>query len=213
MPYTPTTWVNDSTPLSAANMNNLETGVQEAIPKAISGVATDKVPVYDGTNWVAQKIVNAQIDAAAAIAHSKILVPACRVYHSVDQSLATGGNAALTFNSERFDNDAIHDTGTNPTRLTCKTAGKYLIAATLRFAQAGGGTFRQTFFKVNGTTSIATDLRLPSASQDIDVTISTIWDMAVNDYVELFAGQDSGGAINIKASSAQSPEFMMVKVA
>lgn len=84
MPYTPyyAAWEDDpstDTPITAAALQNIETGVtnattaaEAAIPKAISGVATDKVPVYNGSAWVAQKIVNAQIDAAAAIDYSKL---------------------------------------------------------------------------------------------------------------------------------------------
>jgi len=30
MPYTPTTWVNNTTPLNATNLNNIEQGVDEA---------------------------------------------------------------------------------------------------------------------------------------------------------------------------------------
>lgn len=79
MPYTPQTWVNDVSKLNATRLQHIEDGLtaaaavaDAAIPKAISGVATDKVPVYNGSAWVAQKLVNAQIDAAAAIAYSKL---------------------------------------------------------------------------------------------------------------------------------------------
>jgi hypothetical protein len=87
--YSPTTWVDGTTKLSAANLNNIETGIQEAIPKAISGFATDKVPVYDGANWVAQKIVDAQISSSAAIAQSKLAFNAWSNYVPVLSSTGT----------------------------------------------------------------------------------------------------------------------------
>jgi len=75
-----------TTPVTSLALEYIESGITAAaavadgaavtaaaaIPKALSGVATDKVPVYNGTSWVAQKIVNAQIDAAAAIDVSKL---------------------------------------------------------------------------------------------------------------------------------------------
>jgi len=97
MPYTPTTWVNDVTQVSAANLNNMEAGIENAIPKDIAGVATDKVPVYDGSDWVAQKILNAQIDSAAAIALSKLAInPSPTPATSLPGSPVDGQIAILT---------------------------------------------------------------------------------------------------------------------
>lgn len=70
---------DETTPLVAAALDHIEQGVFDAaatadaaIPKTISGVATDKVPVYNGSAWVAQQITNAQISSSAAIAVSKL---------------------------------------------------------------------------------------------------------------------------------------------
>lgn len=98
---------DESTPLNAAALDYIEDGIFDAaavadgaavtaaaaIPKAISGVATDKVPVYDGANWVAQKLVDAQIDAAAAIAHTKIAFQAWAAF--TPTLTASGGNPNL----------------------------------------------------------------------------------------------------------------------
>jgi hypothetical protein len=51
--YTPTTWVNGTTPASAANMNNIETGVAAAVPKDGSDPMTAALHVTQtlgGTN-------------------------------------------------------------------------------------------------------------------------------------------------------------------
>jgi len=45
------------------------------------------------------------------------------------------------------------------------------------------------------------------------MTISTIYQLAATDYVELQVYQDSGGDLDINASAASSPEFAMVRVA
>lgn len=141
------------------------------------------------------------------------LVPTARVYNDANQSIANNTLTALAFNSERFDNDTIHDNSTNNSRLTCKTAGKYLITgqAIFDFHATGGRAVR---IRHNGTTDIAVNQVQPPTTSALTASmiITTIYDLAVNDYVELFVNQTSGGALNILTVSNMSPEFMMVKV-
>lgn len=138
-----------------------------------------------------------------------IVRPAARVYHSAAQSATSGVSLWLAFNSERYDTDAIHDTATNNSRLTCQTAGIYLVEATLAFAANVTGV-RGAQLLLNGTTNIAI-VREPAATGGHEhlLTISTTWAFAVNDYVEVLAFQSSGGALNVTAASAYSAEFMM----
>lgn len=63
--------MDDSQPdLDATNLNNIETGVANA-PYGADATA-NQVPVWSGTAWLYQGIKNAQVDAAAAIAYSKL---------------------------------------------------------------------------------------------------------------------------------------------
>jgi hypothetical protein len=94
---------NTSTPLVAAALQHIEDGLEAAatvadaaIPKTISGVATDKVPVYNGSSWVAQKIVNAQVDAAAAIAYSKLALTGSIVNADISASAAIARSKLAT---------------------------------------------------------------------------------------------------------------------
>jgi hypothetical protein len=137
--------------------------------------------------------------------------PSCRVYHSTNQSIPTATFTPLAFDSERFDTDNIHDNATNNTRLTCKTAGKYLIIANVRWG-LNANNQRDLRLRLNGTTYIADALLKVSAAEPILLNVSTIYDLAVNDYVEAVAYQDSGGALDIISTANYSPEFMMVKV-
>lgn len=59
--------------------------------------------------------------------------PACRVYNNANISIPNATYTALQFNSEDFDTDNMHDNTTNNTRLTCKTAGIYLITGSVSF--------------------------------------------------------------------------------
>lgn len=155
-----------------------------------------------------------KIEAGVFEAH---LQPAVRVTHSAAQSIATATPTTLAFNTERFDTaggaaDTQHDTVTNNSRLTCKYAGKYQISAHIEFAANSTGV-RQLELRVNATTTVAfTELNATTiGSQRLDVT--TLWDLAVNDFVEVRVTQNSGAALNLNVASAYSPEFMMVRVA
>jgi hypothetical protein len=149
----------------------------------------------------------------AALSLSQLVIPAVRVYHSANQVITNNTFAALAFNTERFDTDVIHDTSTNNSRLTCKTAGKYQITGHALFAANATG-YRQIAIRLGGATYLAAQ-GIPSigASDDHNLSVTTLYSLAVNDYVELMAFQTSGAGLNVLASGNFSPEFGMAWVA
>lgn len=136
-----------------------------------------------------------------------------RVYKAADQTISDDTVTAIQFDNERYDTDGIHDNATNNTRLTCQTAGKYLIGGCIRW-ETGTATQAQLQIRLNGTTTIA------MFSQQIELTggptekwfISTVYDLAQTDYVELVVYQDSTGTKNIVATANYSPEFWMQRI-
>ncbi|MDQ3649699.1 MAG: hypothetical protein M3458_05340 [Acidobacteriota bacterium] len=145
---------------------------------------------------------------AAAVAPA---TPAARVYRSTDQSIPNAVYTSLALSSERFDTDAIHDNVTNNSRLTCKTAGLYQISFA---AVYDTNTTGERYLRVllNNATIIATQSNRQSIAGDAIVAGPTLYQLAVNDYIELQAYQSSGAALLVKAYANYSPEFMMVKV-
>lgn len=141
-------------------------------------------------------------------------MPAARVYNTGVQSIPDSADTALLFPSERFDTEAIHDTVSNTSRLTCKTAGKYLIIGDVGFAANAAG-LRDTKIRLTGATLIAVHRHQVDAGVGAQVhvaSVSTLYDIAVDDYVELVVFQSSGGALNTSVAANAYPEFMMVKV-
>lgn len=139
--------------------------------------------------------------------------PSARVYNNAAISVANNTLTALTFNSERHDNASIHDTSSNTSRLTVPQAGVYDVAATIAFAANATGQ-REVAFKLNGATFIHDDSRMAvtTASATTAVGTSTQYKLAATDYVECFAAQVSGGALNVNSSGNLSPEFGMTKI-
>lgn len=136
----------------------------------------------------------------------------CRAYHNAAQAVTTATFTVLALNSERYDTDGIHDTVTNNSRLTCKTAGKYIITGNVEFAANATG-FRIVQIYLNGATTIAYQIELnPTAGGLIEMTISTLYSLALNDFVELRVYQNSGGNLNVTSAANYSPEFAMSRV-
>ena len=132
--------------------------------------------------------------------------PACRVFNSGSQSIAHNTETALTFDSERFDTDTMHSTVSLTNRVTINTAGLYLVTGTFQFALNGTGE-RRAILKVNATTYIGFGQTAANLVVGSGLTIASVWKFAVADYVELRVQQTSGGALNIDALAAYSPEF------
>jgi hypothetical protein len=121
--------------------------------------------------------------------------PICSVFHSTTQNVTTGGSGVdLAADSENFDNDAMHSTVTNNSRITIQTAGRYLLTATIDFQQDATGQ-RQLQFKLNDTTTFGIDRRQTTSSLvAINQSTATIA-LVAGDYVEVNAFQNSGSTL------------------
>jgi hypothetical protein len=198
-------------------------GTAYAIYGAVSGAAPTKWAGYFGAGDV--KIEN-RLDVAGGLnvgtatgaatgqvkASASVLAvqPAARVTHNTTQSVLTGTVTNLIYNTEDYDTDAIHDPATNSQRLTCKTAGKYLVACNMDWSNFTGGNRRQTAIYKNGGAAAFTENPPPaSASQYLQQALSKIIGLAVNDYVEMRVYQDSGGTYTVPATANGLPDFAM----
>ena len=132
---------------------------------------------------------------------------ACRICNSVNQSIANNTSTLIAFNTEIFDNDTMHDAVTNNTRLTCKSAGKYLVIAQVGFEVNTTG-YRGLDILKNGML-VGRIICAPAPTIESVYCATTIIELAVNDYVELSVFQTSGGALNVRADGTM---LMAIKV-
>lgn len=122
-----------------------------------------------------------------------------KVHNSANQSCANNTETLLTWDTEDWDTNNLHSTSSNTSRLTCQVAGKYLVCGTIEFAENATG-FRQVAVRKNGTDQGYTTTP-GTATDTADVTFLYILDLAVNDYVEVTAMQNSGGALNVDSGA------------
>lgn len=138
--------------------------------------------------------------------------PSVRVSNSSDLVIPTDSNTNLTFNTELFDTDSIHDLAINSERLTCKTAGKYMIFGNVSFDSASNVGSRELHLVLNNSTTIAVNVTSAISGGWTSIFINTVYALNVGDYITLRVRQTSGGDLNIKTSNEFSPHFGMVKV-
>jgi hypothetical protein len=164
----------------------------------------------DNLNWLKGALTQLNVNSDTAKASITPALVGCRVYKAADQTITTGIQTAVNCDSERFDSDAFHDTVTNNTRITIPTSfgGYYLIGGGVSWAANATG-YRYVGVRVNGTDIIDLD-RNPagnSGTQTTELEVCTLYQFAAADYAEMIVAQNSGGNLNVSASTFYSPEF------
>jgi hypothetical protein len=119
---------------------------------------------------------------------------------------------AITFNNEIFDTDTMHDTLVNPSRITFKTAGIYLVIFQGMWMSsiATDPTAKRLFYiKINGTSNIGVT-GLAGIDESMMYSVQTIQKFNVNDYVEALVSQNTGLDLNMLAYASYAPIFSAV---
>lgn len=137
-----------------------------------------------------------------------IVPPACRVYHSANQSIPNNAATTLSLNSEDFDTDSMHDTVTNNSRITINTTGIYVITLNVLWGTSTAGD-RTAQIWLNGADYIAGDTRPApdNSSYNGEQSVSVVRAFTAGDYVEARVTQDSGGGLNVLVQNNRSPYF------
>lgn len=126
-------------------------------------------------------------------------IPSCKAYPSANVSLPNTATTGIPLNTEMWDTDGIHDNVTNNTRLTCRTAGIYLVEGAIWFTGSAAGTQRIMNILVNG--AIINDQQNPAGTADARLELSCLVKLNVGDYVELAGYQDSGVTMSALATT------------
>ena len=195
------------------------TGAAHTAGKAVelritAGIITEIQGKKAIAGWTANKLLKG---AGAGADPTEIDAPAgaytqgARVRHNAQQTIPNTTWTTLAFNTQLYDTDTIHDPVTNNSRLTCKTAGKYIITAVLGHSSATSGTI-WAMIKLNGASNISSVQTTLNIGADPYFVLTAIWNMVVNDYVEVAVCQSSGAAGYLRSAAYRSPEFMMQRI-
>ena len=138
----------------------------------------------------------------------------CRVYNSAAQSIPDNICTMLNFDSESWDTDNIHDNVTNNTRLTCRTAGLYIISGSVHWACVTGGR-RSCRIYPNGSDIWLASTEIGSVADANSYpahSVTTIYYLNVGDYVEFSLHQTSGGSVSTYVNATCNAYFMMARI-
>jgi len=155
------------------------------------------------------------VQAGDIIRASDIAVQACRVKRTAVQSITDSSATAVAFDDEQFDTDGMHSTSVSNTRITINTAGIYVVGFTGTFV--AGADYVRTYaeLRIAGSIGIArqqtsgTSTSVPQA-----INVSTVWQFAAGDYVEVLVFQDNtaNAARNLELVASRSPEFYAARI-
>lgn len=132
--------------------------------------------------------------------------PAVSTSRTTTQSVATGfGSPTMVAMNvtDDFDTDVMHDTVTNNSRITCKTAGVFIFSADVAFDAAAAGNAYVIFF-VNGVSVTGSQNMGNNATAGISIVFTKQIKLAVNDYVEVGVYQTSAGSLNVIGGDVQA---------
>lgn len=147
----------------------------------------------------------------AAIGNWQINVPRFKGYSATGQAFTTGTTfTSVTLDSEYVDTEGGHSTVTNTSRYVCQVAGWYWCHGSMNFPTNSTGN-RSLQLAVNGSTYPGTSVLLaaPAGNSWIGMTAGLV-QLAVGDYLELQAFQNSGGTLTTTVISGIQPTLSAV---
>lgn len=133
--------------------------------------------------------------------------PICEVRQTSPQSVANGNTTVgVAFDTEDIDNDGMHSTVTNTSRITAQTAGRFRVSGGVGWA-AGSTNRRGCWWMVNGTANNGSETigQASAANSTSNCARSKSIFLNVGDYAELLPFQDSGVSTNTSGTTFEQP--------
>jgi len=186
-------WVTDAT-----GMTNPMTTTGDTIYSS-SGSTPARLGI--GTSGQVMTVSGAGIPSWTTPAATTPTYVGVSVYKSAAQSISNLTFTAVTFNTEDFDTDAFHDNSTNTSRFTIPSgkAGKYLLTGNVNYLAGNVTGVRGAAIYKNGS-AYNYQAQQPAVSPSpygTNVKVSFVLDLAVADYIEIFAFQGDGGSLDV----------------
>jgi len=138
-----------------------------------------------GTNWYYRDVIERALSAKliSRAGETRITTPTCRMHRAVAENLTSGVFKTLTPDVEDWDNNNFHNPSSNPTRMTFRSAGLYLVGWEIDY-NAGSGLNVHGDLMLNGTTIIATSVEVGPSSYPPISGGMTLYYFHANDYIE-----------------------------
>jgi hypothetical protein len=181
--------------INAKSLTDLVTHIQKSDAKLYNALAKGWINIDR-----AYGLIKSHEDRLILLEKTK---KACSIYNDANIATVTAVTKTLTFNSEDYDNDDMHD-AVNTSRITIKTPGYYDCGMNVTFASNATG-FREARITVvfigGGTLDIAA-MRVPAVSGFTTLlNISRSWRLDQGDYLEFKVQQNSTVGLDVVATA------------
>lgn len=184
---------NTGDAIQASHVNDLQTEVTAIETALITGPVQlpqsclTSLSVSGGSTFAGAITLGAAVTVTGVV--HLLTQPRCALVHGSSQTLSTGVEVAVTFDTETFDVGAMHSTATNPTRISLTSSGDYEMHGFCCFNASGTGE-RYAYWRLNGTTFIGgrTELAGQGSAAFVGLAPWAAYRAASTaDYVELIA--------------------------
>jgi hypothetical protein len=139
----------------------------------------------------------------------------CRLTRTAVQSCNNATQTIVNFDAEISDNNAMHSTVTNNSRITINVAGLYVAGFSGEFATAADYQRVMASILLNGATVIARD-QIPGTVTNAPArpTATTVRHFDAGDYIEAQAFHQNGAATarNLTLNTEYSPIFYAARI-
>ncbi len=181
-------------------MRGSRTYTQATIARGLSASQNEYVTMTrsaDSSKWVITNVFKSQNPKYETQQPADI---GCRIYNNTTISIPNNTLTVLTFNTTKYDTDNMHNNSFRTSRITLNRAGKYQFGTTQDWTASATGV-RLLRVKINGGTQISYNSTnaLSTVGQDTQQQLVDEYIFAAGDYIEVYALQDSGGALNLNA--------------
>jgi hypothetical protein len=118
-------------------------------------------------------------------------------------TISNATDTVLTWSAENFDSDNYHSTSSNTSRITIPTgkAGKYLVNAAAYWESSPTADALVLRIRRNGSGQVQFNSLPKNNANQMTLTSSVTLDLAVGDYLEVVAYQNSGSNLSINGDS------------
>ena len=189
--------INGSGTVTGLSVGGLPDGTVDADTLASNAVTEAKIAsnavvtgkIADGT------IANADINSSAAIAGSKLQEIGWGVKMSADYTASSGSWHYIPLNTELWDTTSSYNSSSYTFVVPSGGAGRYLVTAGMEMTSVPADKIGQISLRVNGSAqpgSSQRDYTVSGGNDDIKFTITTIFNLADNDQVQMTVYQNSG---------------------
>lgn len=135
-------------------------------------------------------------------------------YNTALQSVNSAASTAIQWLSEVADTYSGHSNSTNPSRYVGQAPGYYWVSGSVCFSGNTAGS-RKAWIAVNGTVVAYSNVQGPpslssSDAATLSVPATLVYLNGTTDYVEIYALQNSGSAINLNPNATNASGISII---